>query len=206
MWPARADLHPFQLPRSFRSFDYSTISDLVLHVRYTARDAGAGLKQSAEAGLEAAVNSMVASQGAEGSARLVSLRHEFPTEWHRFTTGVKSTGEAAESFAVTKNRFPFVFGKSDITVTKVDLYGVPKEDVSTGDIDALTVTLPGGQASVLMSTGTAIGRLGARTFDASLPVAEKEENSRWSFGVPAENVTEFQESIDDIMMVIHYTI
>ena len=83
---------------------------------------------------------------------------------------------------------------------------MPKEDAAAVDFDALTVTLPVAQASVSMSAGTAIGRLGVRTFDANLAVAEKEESSKWSFEVPPENVTKFQETVDDILMVCHYTI
>ncbi|MDQ3776933.1 MAG: hypothetical protein M3461_22585 [Pseudomonadota bacterium] len=68
-----------QLPDKFKSFDYDTISDVVLHVRYTARDAGGLLKQHATAGLETAVNEFVQREGQQGLARMFSLRHEFPT-------------------------------------------------------------------------------------------------------------------------------
>ena len=36
-----------ELPADFRSFDYNTISDVILHLRYTARDGGDALKAKA---------------------------------------------------------------------------------------------------------------------------------------------------------------
>ena len=54
----------FAMPGTFRPFDYSTITDVVLHLRYTARDAGGTLKVSAiGASLQSAINAMAASQG-----------------------------------------------------------------------------------------------------------------------------------------------
>jgi hypothetical protein len=61
----------FRLPQGeFRSFDYGTISDLVLHLRYTARDGGESARIAA---LAAVPKHAVFSQ-------LMSLKHEFPRE------------------------------------------------------------------------------------------------------------------------------
>lgn len=54
-------------------FDYDTIADVVLHIRYTARDKAVEHFTSVYAGPQAA-----------GFVRLFSVRHEFPTEWARF--------------------------------------------------------------------------------------------------------------------------
>ncbi len=39
-----------ELPAAFRQFDYDSISDVVLHLRYTARDGGSGFRALVEAG------------------------------------------------------------------------------------------------------------------------------------------------------------
>jgi hypothetical protein len=70
-----------QLPRDFRAFDYDTISDVVVHLRYTARDGGEALKpasQQASNELRARVDEFLRSEG-KGFARPFSVRHEFPT-------------------------------------------------------------------------------------------------------------------------------
>jgi len=48
-----------ELPTDFRQFNYATISDVLLHIRYTARDGGEVLKNGAVANLE---NCMVAGK------------------------------------------------------------------------------------------------------------------------------------------------
>ncbi|KAF5435693.1 hypothetical protein C5S36_02575, partial [Candidatus Methanophagaceae archaeon] len=69
-----------ELPDDFKQFDYNTISDLILHLRYTAREGGALLKS----GAVQQINDIVEHAETSGLARSFSLKHNFPTEWHRF--------------------------------------------------------------------------------------------------------------------------
>ena len=57
-------------------FDYDTISDVILHIRYTAREGGGLLHDGAVANLKTRIDEAQAA----GSVRLFSIRHEFPTE------------------------------------------------------------------------------------------------------------------------------
>jgi hypothetical protein len=95
------------LPRDLRPFDYSTISDLILHVRYTARQ---GLDAPT---VTAAINERF--QNAEHStfALLFSLRHDFPSEWAAFLK--KGT------FAATIRRDHFPYFTQDKTLNIVEL-------------------------------------------------------------------------------------
>src|SRR6476661_7606961 len=63
-----------ELPIETNQFDRSTISDVVVHLKYTAREGGKSLKDVALATLPT------------DGVRLFSARHEFPTEWYRFLT------------------------------------------------------------------------------------------------------------------------
>jgi hypothetical protein len=78
-----------ELPATVRQFDYDTIADVILHMRYTAREGGGLLRSGAVANLEA----KIAEAEAAGSLRLFSVRHEFPSEWARFKA-VKIAGAA----------------------------------------------------------------------------------------------------------------
>ena len=69
-----------ELPKEFRQFDYDTISDVILHVRYTARDGGSSLKEQASTELQDAINDVALAQGEKGLARFFSAKHEFPSE------------------------------------------------------------------------------------------------------------------------------
>ncbi|WP_127493668.1 Tc toxin subunit A-related protein [Paenibacillus glycanilyticus] len=66
-----------ELPTKLRQFEYDTISDVILHLRYTAREGGGSLRREAENSL----NSLAEVAQAPGSVRLFSVRHEFPVAW-----------------------------------------------------------------------------------------------------------------------------
>jgi hypothetical protein len=61
-------------------FDFDTITDFVLHLRYTAREGGELLRSAAVANLQ----KEIAGGQTVGSVRLFSIRHEFPTAWAKF--------------------------------------------------------------------------------------------------------------------------
>jgi len=63
-----------------RQFDYKTISDVILHIRYTARDGGGLLRKAAVDHVAASIE----AANVAGSVRLFSMRDDFPTEWARF--------------------------------------------------------------------------------------------------------------------------
>jgi hypothetical protein len=66
--------------KSLRQFDYSTISDAILHIKYTAREDAGPFKSGAVQNLR----DYFEQDGATPSFRLFDLRQEFPTEWYRF--------------------------------------------------------------------------------------------------------------------------
>jgi hypothetical protein len=71
-------------PPAMRQFDYESISDVVLHVRYTAVDGGPLLK-SAATGAVAATRARLDDLGAhDGLWRYVEARHELSNEWASF--------------------------------------------------------------------------------------------------------------------------
>jgi hypothetical protein len=66
-----------ELPSRVRQIDYDTISDVVLHVRYTARDGGARLREQAALDVEERLGELA-------PVRLFSIRHDFSAEWAKF--------------------------------------------------------------------------------------------------------------------------
>ena len=98
----------FELPAEFRAFDYNTIADLVLQVRYTARDGGAALKADATDRVRSAMaaqNAEIVAAGDEGRlVRAFSLRHEFVAEW----ANLIGPPPAPQTISVGIDRFPFL--------------------------------------------------------------------------------------------------
>ena len=93
-----------ELPSEFRQFDYTTISDVILHLRYTAREGGTQLRQAAVGNLSAvlgATNERLTPHDA-GPVLLLSLRNDYPGEWHRFVNGEPL------SLAFGRDRFSYI--------------------------------------------------------------------------------------------------
>ena len=111
-----------ELPKQFQSFDYGTISDVVLHVRYTAREGGSLLKERASTELQTALNEFMRSAGENGLAQGFSLRHEFPTEWYRFLNPADSEDKLTLQFDLKQERFPFPFRAKKIQISKIELF------------------------------------------------------------------------------------
>jgi hypothetical protein len=90
-----------EMPKTFKQFDYSTISDVIIHLKYTARDGGKGFKDLVEGVLKDFLNAMVLEASRTGLFLAFNLKHEFPNEWYR----LKQTKSV--SLNVSKDRLPF---------------------------------------------------------------------------------------------------
>jgi hypothetical protein len=71
----------FQLP-SFRQFDYNTISDLIIHMRYTSAEGGGQLKRSAEETVSNYMKSVEERSRQEGLFAVIDMKHDMPDKWH----------------------------------------------------------------------------------------------------------------------------
>ena len=131
------------LPAQLPSFDYTTISDVILHIRYTARDAGDPLGAQATKELV----TMLDTVGASSQALLLCLRYDFPTQWSAFVNG---TGD----FAVTLERmlFPYaVQAARKLTIDSLTLYADSAGSLAPAspavDLTALSSGLSGATGS-----------------------------------------------------------
>lgn len=100
-------------------FDYNTISDVILHVRYTAREGGGLLRKEA---VKSLAETIQAAQAA-GSVRLFSVRYEFPTEWAKFQGQTPAAGERFElALNLREEHYPFWSQGRLNSVKQVELF------------------------------------------------------------------------------------
>jgi len=85
------------LPAEVRQFDFDTITDVILYVRYTAREGGDVLKAVAVKNLQNLIN----KAQTVGSVQLFSIRHQFTTEWSKFQSAVIGTSNATAELSLT---------------------------------------------------------------------------------------------------------
>ena len=129
-----------------RLFDYNTIADIILHIKYTAREDAGLFKNNVRGYLKNLITSTITPANGNGLQlwRMFSLKHEFPTEWYSMlhpSSGVQQVG-----LQIDNNRFPFFAQGRDIQVKTVHLYGT----VNTAD--DYTITLASASGAGTMQT------------------------------------------------------
>jgi hypothetical protein len=119
-----------ELPPDCNAFDFETISDVVLNIKYTARDGGDNLRAFAR---QAAALPIPPMQGANATnlpafppqtdlRRLFSLKHEFSSEWYKFLNPADTAPNQSMQIALTIERFPYQYRGKKITISSVDLF------------------------------------------------------------------------------------
>jgi hypothetical protein len=141
-WSGAISQWQLDLPSSIRQFDFNTISDVILHLRYTAREGGNALRKLAVANLE----DRIGAAKTAGSVRLFSMRHEFPSDWAKFKNAQISSSApfAPLSFTMRPEHYPFWSQGRLQAVLGVNLYTNSTKDLQicdtadgTGNKDAL---------------------------------------------------------------------
>jgi hypothetical protein len=100
-------------------FDYSTISDVILHIRYTAREGGGLLRKGAIEHFK----ELIKDSRAVGSIRLFSIRHEFPTEWAKFQEPTATGARAELKIKLRPEHYPYWSQGRLNSVVRVDILG-----------------------------------------------------------------------------------
>ncbi len=97
-------------------FDYNTISDVVLHIRYTAREGGDLLRKAAMS----RIKELMDEARAAGTVRLFSVRYEFPTEWAQFQG--QTPGDRYELVLNLRGEhYPFWSANRRNQITRIDI-------------------------------------------------------------------------------------
>jgi hypothetical protein len=141
------------LPGDLPAFDYTTISDVILHIRYTARQAGNPLGSQATKELKLAF----ADTQQSPQTLLLCLKYDFPTAWAAYVNG---NGQTPFQATIDSSFLPYyVQGMKKVTVFgNVSVYGQNAQgsDVTASSpaASAITGTLQGATGATLSLPGT----------------------------------------------------
>jgi hypothetical protein len=104
-----------ELPQENNQFDVDTLSDVVLHLNYTAREGGEVLR--------AAANDVAQRHLPGAGVRFFDFRHEFPDAWHRFREP-HPDGHSKRQLDVRMrgDMFPFIPGRRGVRINRLDLF------------------------------------------------------------------------------------
>ncbi|WP_326541471.1 neuraminidase-like domain-containing protein [Pseudorhodoferax sp.] len=149
-----------ELPDEIRQFNYDTISDIVMELRYTAREGGEPLRSKAVRACQTAL----AAAAASGSVRLFSVRREFPNAWAAFMAADTSKGPAQIRVHARTEHFPaWLTGtarrRTTLEVERAILIAQPAADAPPGPWCVLGSPTNNASATVTLQPNPALGGL-----------------------------------------------
>jgi len=123
-----------ELPAQLRSFNYSTISDVIVQISYTAKD-DPDFRKTVETNI---VNLVTNYAATTGLPKLFSMRYEFPDVFYRLLNST-SDAQTAE-LEILQSHFPYMFSDKQILLAgiKVFLKNIKGKTITTS---GLTVKL-----------------------------------------------------------------
>lgn len=134
-----------ELPTVYQQFDYDSISDVILHIDYTARENTGTFKQAAQNYLESHLNSAFPEQ--EGWSELISLKSQFSEAYYQFLHPAEGA-DMETSFVITNKQFPYIFNGLDTEISSMMLLIRPKEGAEE-DFDSAVVEVKFGETGNL---------------------------------------------------------
>jgi len=204
-----------QLPTVFRAFDYNSISDVVMHLSYTAREGGETLRSQVQTELQDAILNMALGSGNSGLTRMFSLKSEYSADWYRFLNPPESQIGQKILIQINADKFPYLFRQYEISIIKIDLFliiaGANLSATSTMKIGVLqpsgtstepTLHVEEGLSNILLanidSLNESEGQWTVSIDESEIPEELKSESDG--------HIRLNSEAIIDLILICHYNI
>lgn len=124
-----------ELPETFRQFDYDTISDVIVHIRYTALDGGDKLKVPAASSVQEYIKSVEELSREDGLFAAFDLKHDFPSEWYKAMQPNTDNTERVLMLNNLHERLPiFTKGRKVDQIPAVDVYLFTNAELSASKL------------------------------------------------------------------------
>ena len=184
-----------KLTSAMPTFDWTTITDVVLHVRYTAREGGDLLRDAALASLTLELSGIPLR-------RAFSAKHEFPTEWSAFLRPAQGGSEPVLKLDLSEKRFPYFARYSGLKISEIELVALIRNPDGGTRIDVQVVP-PAGNDPVTLDSANA--NYGGHP-SATVTYASSLSPGQWTVTVPPTSLGEPSDWIEDLIVLATYEI
>jgi hypothetical protein len=125
-----------ELPIENNHFDMETLSDLIIHLNYVAREGGDNLRKAAN---------QSAQHNLPGAGiRFFDVKHEFSEAWHQFAHAKPDALQLG--IRVNRNMFPYITGNNQIGIQQLEIFfEAPEADPSVHHIIEFLIGMRVGQ-------------------------------------------------------------
>jgi hypothetical protein len=195
-----------ELPIDTNAFDFNTLTDVILHLKYTAREGGDILRSATNAARRA----WLADDQNSRLARLFSIKREFPSAWYRFlhSPDPKATTQGLQ-MNLGYGRFPFQFRGQTIQISQVDLFlgfRDPQGLAAYQGGTPLSVSLSDGGTTTGGSLKSDIGMLNGMPYMPLTLSTQLPPPLSLTLSTAAADLKNLADTIEDIVMVCHYSV
>ncbi|MCP3669537.1 MAG: hypothetical protein GY814_03720, partial [Gammaproteobacteria bacterium] len=183
-----------------RQFDYSTISDVILHLKYTARESSGTFKDKAIDHLHSYMQSE--EEGATPSLLMFNLKQDFPTQWHRFLNPTEPAVKNVFDLEMAPNLFPVMYQDKKLEVTSICMLARCKTEDSEYSI---VVDPPLGEEKITFtSQDDEYGDLRLATHSTPFPIDPEEPPITWKLEMTSDGNNLQDGEVGDFLLVLEY--
>jgi hypothetical protein len=181
------------------SFDYQSITDVVLHMNYMAKDGGALMASNAKTALKNHLSTWSASYP---PVTLLSLKTAFGTAWHRFKNPTV-TGQHQLDFDIANKHYPYLSSLfANRTIEAANVVIVRKDANAT----ALTISFDAKAGGASIGASSYATTINSGNLDADIDLGLSTSIAdmvNWELDFSAVATTDIGE-IDDIFLLLKY--
>ncbi|HRI38937.1 MAG TPA: hypothetical protein PLO50_10295, partial [Nitrospira sp.] len=176
------------------TFDWSTITDVVIHVRYTAREGGDLLRDAALKTIEAELSGIPLQ-------RSFSALHEFPTEWNAFLRPAIE-GEAVLKLDLSEKRFPYFARDLEPTISKIEVVALVKNPSTWTATISMLLVGGGSSEEVTLSSADSPYNGNPRGLAENMTASP----GAWTVTVDTTSLGPPSDWIDDLVIIATYQV
>ena len=196
-----------RLNKDFAQFDLSTISDMVIHLRYTAREGGDALKTTVVQEFNKKMNSIALAENKKGLFKVFDIRHEFSTAWNKFLHPITTDADQELVLVDLQHRLPyFTKNFNQIKVSKIEVLALTED---SGKVFKVMLSPLGTADGDLLTLASGTEYHGLHNISKDLTGNEIDLNT-WTVKIKEEGVGDFRslpaDAIQELFLIINYTI
>ena len=94
-------------------FDYSSIQDIIVHIKYTSREDAGDFRQNA-------ITNLLSYRKEINFIRSFSVKKDFPNEFFAFINNPANNGDQVLNLTMASNRFPYFASNGIVKISKVE--------------------------------------------------------------------------------------
>jgi hypothetical protein len=178
-------------------FDFNTISDIIIHLHYTAREDAGLFRQNTLAHLQDYFTNVLQNLQPP-LMRAFSAKNDLSADWYHFLHPLNTADDQVFTIDLNITRFPFFVQKKGIKITAVELIS----DSSLATINGLQLISPDPATdTVNLVSGGSFGKLlhAAKDYTGS-----EKAPGVWMIKNPVANTRLTDKEVSNLIIIVHY--